>query len=133
MENENPNSKYRILVVDDQLSMRLVYQDIIQFEGYRTEMAEDGKEGLEKYMAAERGGDWFDAVVTDLRMPNMDGEGLLQNIIKYDPAALVYITTADADKQPLVEQLLKLGAKQVLLKGKFGELISGLRHDLKEV
>src|SRR3989344_5512358 len=123
MENENPNSKYRILVVDDQLSMRLVYQDIIQFEGYRTEMAEDGKEGLEKYMAAERGGDWFDAVVTDLRMPNMDGEGLLQNIIKYDPAALVYITTADADKQPLVEQLLKLGAKQVLLKGKFGELI----------
>ena len=58
----------KILVIDDEKSIRNTLKEILEFEGHETALAADGKEGVE---AALNGS--FDAIFCDIKMPNMDG------------------------------------------------------------
>src|SRR6266403_1065170 len=67
----------RILVVDDDPRERLSVSTMVSAMGYVAETAEDGEEALEKV-----GSSSFDAIVTDLMMPRMDGFGLLRSLLE---------------------------------------------------
>ncbi|HET7788509.1 MAG TPA: response regulator, partial [Myxococcales bacterium] len=79
----------RVLVVDDEQSLRKVLSATLQREGYEVQVAADGEEAL---VALERDG--ADVVVTDLVMPRMDGLTLLRKVVKTHPDVPVIVVTA---------------------------------------
>ena len=62
----------KILVVDDERAIRNTLREILEFEGYSVDMAENGKLGLEKALASV-----YDLIYTDIKMPEMDGIEML--------------------------------------------------------
>ena len=64
-----------ILVIDDDKGILSVIQEVLTQFGHRVEIAEDGSEGIQKL---EDGS--FDIVITDMRMPGIDGEGVVKYI-----------------------------------------------------
>ena len=82
-------SKYTILVVDDQELLRKLIDTFLSKLGHSCVMAVDGVDALEKMK-----GNKIDAVVTDLRMPNMDGIALTSKISIQYPGIPVMIMTA---------------------------------------
>ena len=68
-----------ILVIDDEKGiLQLIYQALTRF-GHNVETAVNGQEGIEKF----DGGD-FDIVITDIRMPGVDGNGVVKHIRNSD-------------------------------------------------
>jgi len=100
----------KILVVDDELNMRLVLKAMLKKEGYQVVTAADGHEALE-ILRKEK----IAVVATDLKMPRLDGMGLLDRIMKDDPALPVIILTAYGTVANAVDALKK-GAFDYLTK-----------------
>ncbi|MCC6624438.1 MAG: sigma-54-dependent Fis family transcriptional regulator, partial [Deltaproteobacteria bacterium] len=96
----------RLLVVDDEANMRTVLQGLLAREGYQVELAADGKAALD---ALERVGGNVHAVLTDLRMPGLDGMQLLAEIVKRYPGRPVVMLTAHGTVDTAVEAM-KVGA-----------------------
>ena len=67
----------KILIVDDEKSIRFALKDIIEFEGHDVELAADGKEGLEMAVANN-----YDVIFSDIKMPVMDGVEMLEKIME---------------------------------------------------
>jgi DNA-binding NtrC family response regulator len=63
----------KILVIDDERAIRNTLKDILEFEGYVVDVAENGKQGLEKALSTT-----YDLIYTDIKMPEMDGLDMLQ-------------------------------------------------------
>jgi signal transduction histidine kinase len=82
----------RILVVDDEPSVREVLQACFQEDGHFVGLAADGQEGLERFMS----GQW-DIVVTDRAMPRLNGDQLAAEIKKIRPDVPVILVTGFAD------------------------------------
>ena len=80
----------RILVIDDQHSIRTILSMLLTDLGYNVEVAENGEEGIRLYYTH---GD-FDLVITDIRMPRMDGNEVARCVRNSDRAntPLVAIT-----------------------------------------
>jgi len=100
----------KILIVDDELNMRLVLKAILKKEGYEVSTAADGLEAL-KILEAEK----IAVVATDLKMPRLDGMGLLDRIMRDDPAMPVIILTAYGTVATAVDAL-KMGAFDYITK-----------------
>ncbi len=92
----------RILIVDDERNMRLVLKAMLRKEGYEVELAADGLEA-----AAILAQQAVSAVVTDLKMPNLDGMGLLARITENYPGLPVIIVTAYGTVSSAVDALKK--------------------------
>jgi DNA-binding NtrC family response regulator len=82
--------------------MRLVLQAMMKKEGYEVAAASDGLEALKMLKAGP-----FDIVVTDLKMPNLDGLGLLDRMIRDYPSVPVIIITAHGTVATAVDALKK--------------------------
>ena len=67
----------KILVIDDERAIRNTLKDILEFEGYTVEVAENGRVGLECALSST-----FDLIFTDIKMPEMDGLEFLQTYRK---------------------------------------------------
>ena len=67
----------KILIVDDEKSIRFALKDIIEFEGHEVALAADGKEGLEMALAGN-----YDVIFSDIKMPVMDGVEMLEKIME---------------------------------------------------
>lgn len=63
----------KILVIDDERAIRNTLKDILEFEGYTVEVADNGRSGLEYALS-----NTFDLIFTDIKMPEMDGMDFLQ-------------------------------------------------------
>ena len=63
----------KILVIDDERAIRNTLKEILEFEGYTVDVAENGRIGLEMAVAAK-----YDLIYTDIKMPEMDGMEVLQ-------------------------------------------------------
>jgi len=87
--NAKKNSRGKILVVDDKEQMRDVLRKFLAAEGYSVETAADGKEALKKFTENQ-----FELILSDIKMPAMDGTELLEEIIKINPQAIVILMTA---------------------------------------
>ncbi|MFN3412543.1 MAG: sigma-54-dependent transcriptional regulator [Thermoanaerobaculum sp.] len=100
----------RLLIVDDELHMRESLARWFTEDGYEVETAADAKAAL-----AALGRQTFDAIITDIRMPGMDGLELLKQIKEVDPRATIILVTAYASVASAVEAL-KAGAYDYLVK-----------------
>lgn len=93
-------SRPKILVVDDDDELRDTLLDWLTMAGYEVSTAADGHEALE-WASWET----FDAVVTDLKMPNLDGLGLLSRLKAMDPEVQVIFLSGEATKADAIEAL----------------------------
>ena len=99
-----------ILVVDDEAASRESLVDVLADEGYDAHAAADGREALTLLQTAE-----FDIVLTDLRMPELDGVGLLREVRRLCPQTLVILMTAYASVETAVDALRE-GAHDYMIK-----------------
>ena len=103
-------SSISILVVDDEAMMRNLLQKILAREGYQLRTADDGEAALE-LLAQEK----IDIVISDIKMPRMDGFELLDKVKKQYPHVGVIIMTAYGDTYTVKDALL-LGADEYVTK-----------------
>ncbi len=100
----------RILVVDDEVTVRLVLQRIVEEAGYDVVTAANGQEALDKMSQLNAG-----VVLLDIKMPGMSGMEVLQQITTNWPEACVLMVTAVDDTQTAIEAM-KLGAYDYITK-----------------
>jgi two-component system response regulator HydG len=103
-------SKGRILVVDDEVNARTALTELLRNEGYAVEAAADGFKALGKMADFAP-----DMVLTDLKMPGMDGIGLLGRIREGDPDLPVIVMTAFGEVDTAVGAM-RAGARDYLSK-----------------
>jgi len=103
-------SAEKILVVDDEQSMTQFLSIVLRKEGYQVTAVSNGRDALERAKAEN-----FDVIITDIKMPGMDGIQLLNQLKKYDPSLPVVIMTAYASQQSAIDAV-NHGAFQYLIK-----------------
>jgi putative two-component system response regulator len=100
----------RILVVDDDESIRVAMARFLQRCGYSVDVAGNGADALSKFET-----DAFDAMICDVRMPGLSGPELLPRVLAYDPNLAVLMLSAVNDA-PTAAQVLAVGASDYLVK-----------------
>jgi len=103
-------ARARVLVADDEASARSGLATLLGDEGYDVTLAEDG---LKAFSCVQETAP--DVLVTDLRMPGIDGIELLRRAREIDPELIVVLVTAFADVATAV-RAMKEGAEQYLMK-----------------
>ncbi len=104
------NNKGNILVVDDERPQREILKTILEDEGYAVHTAGSGREALELFKTAAP-----DLVLTDLKMPDIDGMSLLNSFTRYSGSSPVIMMTAYGTINSAVEAMKK-GAFDYLTK-----------------
>ncbi|MFO0547613.1 MAG: sigma-54 dependent transcriptional regulator [Polyangiaceae bacterium] len=105
-----PPERKQILVVDDEANLRRVLVAQLTRDGYDVHAAEDGEVALAVLREHH-----IDLVITDLRMPKLDGMDLLRAALRDDPSRPVIMITAHGTVETAVEAL-KTGAFDYLTK-----------------
>ncbi len=100
----------KILVVDDEQSMTQFLSIVLRKEGFHVTAVSNGRDALDKVKSEN-----YDVVITDIKMPGMDGIQLLNLIKKHDPSLPVVIMTAYASQQSAIDAV-NHGAFQYLIK-----------------
>jgi two-component system response regulator PilR (NtrC family) len=100
----------KILIVDDERSMREVLSIMLKRAGYAVSVAADGEEAV-----AQIGKEIFDLVITDLKMPKVGGLEVLKAVKESSPETVVLVITAFASTESAVEAM-KRGAYDYLTK-----------------
>ena len=100
----------KILVCDDKELMRRTLADALQSAGYAVTVAGSARDALRMVAA-----DDFDVLITDMKMPEMDGMELLERAAKIAPATAAIVVTAYATVESAV-RAMKLGAFDYILK-----------------
>ena len=94
----------KVLIVDDEKSIRNTLREILEYEKYNVEEAKDGMECLAKF---KRGN--FDVVILDIKMPNLDGMETLERLQQMSPETPIIMISGHANIDTAVEAV-KLGA-----------------------
>ncbi len=110
-------SAKHLLVVDDSLNTREIEKDVLEAYGYQVTLAEDGVDALNKAKLTE-----FDAVLTDVEMPNMDGFTLTAQLrqderYRHKPIMIITSREKEADKR----RGMQVGADAYIVKGDFDQ------------
>jgi len=117
----------RILVVDDEESMRELLEIALGKDGHRIKTAASGKKALELIES-----DSFDLVISDIKMPDMSGVEVLRYLKQAEPGIPVIMVTAYASAETAVEAL-RLGAYDYLTKPfKIDELKANVENALEK-
>ncbi len=118
----------RVLVVDDDPAVRYTLREILVSEGLAVEEAADGVDALARFEASPA-----PLVLTDLRMPRMDGMELLRRLVARSPAPRVVLVTAHGSERQAVEAM-KAGAFDYFRKPfDADELLAVVRRALEAV
>jgi len=100
----------RILIIEDDTTIRVTLKDVLQKQGYRVDLAEDGRSGLELF-----GRSSYELVLLDLHLPDLHGLEVLKALRESDPEAMVLIMTAFPEVRTAVN-CVKAGAYDYLNK-----------------
>jgi DNA-binding NtrC family response regulator len=98
------DKKAKVLVVDDEASLRLLLSNELSRAGYHVDVAEDGEAALRRVRE-----DFYHVILLDIVMPGMDGISLLRNIRAEDIISEVIILTGNASIENAIESM-RLGA-----------------------
>ncbi len=117
--SDEPAAAKRILIAEDSMTVRTQVKRILEGAGYDVEVAVDGLEAFNKLSGA-----YFDAVVTDIQMPNMTGLELTEKIRqnnKYSDMPIILVTSlsSEADKKRGIEA----GANAYITKPSFDQKV----------
>ena len=116
-----------ILVVDDDADMREWVKEDLEHEGFTVETAAGGRPGVERVKA---GG--IDLVVTDVKMPDLDGLDLLREVREVDPSPFVIVVTGFGSIDTAI-RAVKLGAYDYITKPfKIDQLLLSIDKALAE-
>jgi len=100
----------KIVVIDDEPLMSITIQDVLMAEGYKVINAETGRDGLTLFRENQA-----DIVITDLKLPDMDGIEILRNVKAFSPQTHVILITAYGSIDSAVTTM-KEGASDYLTK-----------------
>lgn len=100
----------KILVIDDERSIRNALKDILEYEKYDVKLSEDGISGLKELESAS-----FDLILCDIKMPEMDGIEVLEKVRASHADIPVIMITGHGDIDTAVEAL-KMGAYDFIQK-----------------
>ena len=100
----------KVLVVDDDEAVNAMLSDVLSRHGYHTDTADAGEQALAKYRR-----DAYDVVVSDIKMPGMEGTDLLREIREIDEDTSVILVTGYADLAS-AREAVKSGAFDYVLK-----------------
>lgn len=92
----------RILVIDDERSIRNTLKDILEYEKYEVDLAEDGLKGLEKIKSGD-----FDVVLCDIKMPGLDGIEVLEKLNESSSDVPVVMISGHGNIDTAVEAIKK--------------------------
>lgn len=129
-EVKSQKRDYNILVVDDSYTTRQIEQTILSMENYIVDTAVDGIDALNKLKNKK-----FDVIVTDIKMPRMDGCVLIENIrrqeLNNDTPIIVVSSVYETETR---ERFMNSGANAFIVKSDFerGNLVSTVKELLNE-
>lgn len=92
----------KILVIDDERSIRNTLKDILEYEKYEVDLAEDGNKGIEKVKSAE-----YDVVLCDIKMPGLDGIEVLEKLNEMSPDTPVVMISGHGNIDTAVDSIKK--------------------------
>ena len=132
---ETARQQPRVLVVDDERSMRELLEIVLRREGYDVVVAENGRSAIE---VIER--EPIDLLISDIKMPDMSGVEVLRAAKKADQDVLAIMVTAFASTETAVEAM-RLGACDYLSKpftredlaARHRQAVVALGHELRPV
>jgi len=104
------SAQYKILVVDDEESVRNLIVTLLSRSGHSSVTAVDGVEALDRMKENQ-----IDAVITDIKMPNMDGVALTVEILKRYPGLPILVMTA-FDEEYTAGAAIAAGAREYIKK-----------------
>ncbi len=99
-----------ILLVDDEENLRRILSRILRDEGYAVEVSHNGMDALGKLNQRS-----YDCVVTDVRMPEMDGLAFLHEVRRRDPEQIIIVMSAYGNVQ-LAQEVIRAGAFDYFIK-----------------
>ena len=92
----------KILIIDDERSIRNSLREILSDEGYEVEVAEDGAEGLKAATASH-----YDVIFCDIKMPVMDGTEVLSKLAEEEVDSAIVMISGHADIGTAVDCIKK--------------------------
>lgn len=116
MDDQIGQPKKRILVVEDEKSLRDLYVQLLVGEGYDVDQANDGEEAL---TSMQQGG--YDLVLLDIVLPKMDGVAILKKLREAKPTksnrAIVVLSNLGQDD--VIATSISLGARGYMIKSDY--------------
>lgn len=118
----------KILIVEDEPTLREAYHMILTTQPYVVDTAENGKQALEKCNDQE-----YDLILLDIMMPVMDGVEFMKKFAASAPEKTRVIIMSNLSSGEELDTIMQLGAVQSALKASLSpkELISLVRYDLE--
>lgn len=127
MQSAGTEEIARILVVDDEQVIREILADFLTMEGYWVRTAADGASALVELSKSH-----YDLVLSDMKMPNMDGIELLESIMKHTPHVVTIIMTGFGTVETAIDAM-KRGAYDYILKPfKVEEVVHTIQRGLEK-
>lgn len=120
-------NKPNVLIIDDEIGMCETLEDILEEHNFAAESAYDGKTGLKKIKKKK-----FNAVILDLKLPDLNGIKVLEKIKKYSPETEVVIITAYATLENAVEAINKGAYSYITKPIDVNELINFLKKAIEK-
>ncbi len=116
----------RVMVVDDEKTIRETLSEVLADEGYQVCAKANGAEAVEEIREND-----YDVVICDIRMPGMDGTDVLEKISEISPQTFVIMVTAYATLETALQSLRK-GAYDYIVKPlAFDEILTKIDHLVK--
>lgn len=109
-EEDEKKNNAKILVVDDENTMRNMLSDVLLEEGHEVFEAPNGEEAVKKLRE-----EYFELVITDIMMPGLNGIGVLKAAKEIEPGTDVIVMTGYASVETAVESM-RLGASDYITK-----------------
>lgn len=91
-----------ILIIDDERAIRNTLSEILGFEGYKVDEAENGEEGWKKFSKGN-----YDLVLCDIKMPKLDGIEFLEKAKEFNPEIPIIIISGHGNIETAVEAVKK--------------------------
>ena len=121
------DEKKKILIVDDEESIRKVFRWVLEAQGYEVETAETGLQAIEKFQKR-----FYNLALIDIRLPDMEGTVLLSKLHRCSPKTMKIMVTGYPSLENAVKSL-NIGADAYVIKPvEPSELVKTIKVKLKE-